>query len=71
MKNKTKDLTEGSIGKLILMFALPLLGSSLIQQMYSTVDLIFVGRFIGKEASAAVGSSDLLVTCIVGLFTGI
>ena len=43
MKNKTKDLTEGSIGKLILMFALPLLGSSLIQQMYSTVDLIFVG----------------------------
>ena len=71
MKNKTKDLTEGSIGKLILMFALPLLGSSLIQQMYSTVDLIFVGRCIGKEASAAVGSSDLLVTCIVGLFTGI
>ena len=71
MKNKTKDLTEGSISKLILMFALSLLGSSLIQQMYSTVDLIFVGRCIGKEASAAVGSSDLLVTCIVGLFTGI
>ena len=71
MNGHTKDLTEGNIGKLILLFALPLLGSSLIQQMYSTVDLIFVGRFIGKEASAAVGSSDLLVTCIVGLFTGI
>ena len=71
MSNNTKDLTVGSPARLILLFALPLLGSSLIQQMYSTVDLIFVGKFIGKEAAAAVGSSDLLVTCLVGLFTGI
>lgn len=71
MNKGTKSLTEGTPWKIIVMFALPLLGSSLIQQMYSTVDLIFVGQFIGKEASAAVGSSDLLVTCIVGLFTGI
>ena len=71
MDKRTKNLTEGKPWKIIVLFALPLLGSSLIQQMYSTVDLIFVGQFIGKEASAAVGSSDLLVTCIVGLFTGI
>lgn len=71
MGKGTKNLTEGKPWKIIVLFALPLLGSSLIQQMYSTVDLIFVGKFIGKEASAAVGSSDLLVTCIVGLFTGI
>lgn len=71
MDKRTKNLTEGNPWKIIVLFALPLLGSSLIQQMYSTVDLIFVGKFIGKEASAAVGSSDLLVTCIVGLFTGI
>lgn len=71
MDNRTRNLTEGKPWKIIVLFALPLLGSSLIQQMYSTVDLIFVGQFIGKEASAAVGSSDLLVTCIVGLFTGI
>ncbi len=71
MKKGAKDLTQGSPWKNILFFGLPLLGSSLIQQMYSTVDLVFVGRCIGKGASAAVGSSDLLVTCIVGLFTGI
>lgn len=65
------DLTKGTPWKKILFFALPILGSSLIQQLYSTVDLIFVGRFIGKEAAAAVGSSDLLVTLLVGLFTGI
>ena len=70
-KSLSRDLTKGSPWKKILLFALPLLGSSLIQQLYSTVDLIFVGRFIGKEASAAVGSSDLLVTLLVGLFTGI
>ena len=72
-KNKggAKKLTSGSVWKCILFFALPLLGSSLVQQMYSTVDLIFVGRFIGKEAAAAVGSGDLLLTCLIGLFTGI
>lgn len=70
-KSKTKNLTEGKPWRIILFFALPLLGSSLIQQMYSTVDLIFVGRYLGTEAAAAVGSSDLLVTCLIGLFTGI
>lgn len=70
-KSKTKNLTMGKPWKIILFFALPLLGSSLIQQMYSTVDLIFVGRYLGTEAAAAVGSSDLLVTCLIGLFTGI
>ncbi len=53
-----------------MLYILPLLGSSLIQQMYTTVDLIFVGHFLGVEASAAVGASDLLVTCLVGFFTG-
>lgn len=66
-----KDLTVGNPSKVILFYALPLLGSFLVQQLYSAVDLIFVGQFIGKEASSAVGSSDLLITCIVGLFTGI
>lgn len=71
-KNKSgEDLTTGTPWKVILMFALPLLGSSLIQQCYSMVDLIFVGKYIGKEAAASVGSSDLLITIMVGLFTGI
>ncbi len=66
-----KDLTTGNPSKVIIFYALPLLGSFLIQQLYSAVDLIFVGQFIGKQASSAVGSSDLLVTCIIGLFSGI
>ncbi len=64
------DLTQGRIGTQLLLFALPFLGSSLIQQLYNTVDLMFVGNFLGKEASAAVGSSSLLVTCLLGFFTG-
>ncbi len=70
-KSGMKDLTVGNPSKVILLYALPLLGSFLIQQMYSAADLIFAGQFIGKEASSAIGSSDLLITCIVGLFTGI
>jgi putative MATE family efflux protein len=64
-------LTEGPIGKSLIFFALPLLGSSLVQQLYHTVDLIFVGRFVGLEAAAAVGASGLLVTCLIGFFTGL
>ena len=64
-------LTEGAIGKSLFLFALPLFGSSLIQQLYNTVDLIFVGRILGTDASAAVGSGGLVVTCILGLFTGL
>lgn len=63
-------LTSGSINQQLLLFALPFLGSSLIQQLYNTVDLMFVGNFLGKEAAAAVGAGGLLVTCMVGFFTG-
>ena len=57
------DLTSGSIWRSLLLFALPLLAGSLVQQLYNTVDLIFVGNFIDKSASAAVG--------LVGVFGGI
>ena len=64
------DLTVGPIGKKLLIFAVPLLLGSLVQQLYNTVDLIFVGNFIGKSASAAIGASTLLITCLVGFFGG-
>lgn len=70
MKKNTHTLTEGSVWKGILLFALPLLGSSLIQQLYSTVDLIFVGQLLGTKASAAIGASGLIVTCLIGFFNG-
>ncbi|SMP65609.1 MATE family efflux transporter [Anoxynatronum buryatiense] len=68
---KSGDMTEGVIWKKILFFALPLLGTSFIQQLYNTVDLIFVGNVLGKEATAAVGASTLFVTCLVGFFSGL
>ena len=67
---KSAGLTEGNVAKSVVLFALPILGSSLIQQLYSTVDLVFVGQFLGTEASAAVGASSLIITCLVGFFTG-
>ena len=70
MKNNSHTLTKGSVGKGILLFALPLLGSSLIQQLYSTVDLIFVGQLLETKASAAIGASGLIVTCMIGFFNG-
>ena len=64
------DLTQGAIGRGMLLFALPFLGSSLIQQLYNTVDLIFVGRLLGTDAAAAVGAGSLLITLVLGFFTG-
>ncbi|MDD6212592.1 MAG: MATE family efflux transporter [Clostridiales bacterium] len=74
MKNNhkdTRDLTKGPIGRALLLFALPLLGSSLVQQLYNAVDLIFVGNLLGKEASAAVGAGGLLLSCLVDFFVGL
>ena len=68
---KTLDLTNGPIAKKLLMFALPLLGASLIQQLYTTVDILFVSNFLGAEASAAVGASVFLTSALINLFTGV
>lgn len=70
-KDKHNILLEGPIGWGLFWFALPLFGSSLIQQLYNTMDLVFVGQLLDNEASVAVGSSSLLVTCLVGFFTGL
>ncbi len=64
------SLTTGSIPKGLILYAIPLLASGLIQQLYSTVDLIFVGQLLGTESAAAIGASDLLITCFVGFFNG-
>ena len=69
--SKQDLLINGSISKALIWFALPLLGSSFIQLLYNAVDLIFIGNYVGKSASAAVGSGSLLLTCLVGFITGI
>lgn len=68
-RGEIRDLTQGPIGKQLFAFALPLFAGSLIQLLYNTVDLMFVGRILGADASPAVGASSLIVTCILGVFT--
>lgn len=69
-----KDLTTGKEGKLILEFAAPMLLGTVFQQLFSIVDSIVVGNFIGKEALAAVGASFpvifVMVSMIIGLVMG-
>ena len=70
--HKKSDLTVGPIGRKLALFALPLLGSSLIQQLYNTVDIFFVGNFVSdSNAMSAVGASALIVSLLVGFFTGL
>ena len=68
------DLTIGKEGKLIFQFAAPMLLGNVFQQLFSVVDSIVVGKFIGKEALAAVGASFpvifIMVSLIIGLVMG-
>ena len=70
-KEKKLVMTEGSIIKSIMLFSIPLLIGNLFQQLYNTADSVIAGNFIGKEALAAVGSSNSLINLIIGLFIGI
>lgn len=69
--NTTKDMTSGSTMKLILGFAVPLLMGMLFQQVYSLVDTIIVGRFLGVSALAAVGATGSINFLIIGFCQGI
>lgn len=64
-------MTEGSIGKSIVKFAMPLFLGNLFQQLYNTVDSLVVGKHLGKEALAAVSSSGSLIFLLVGFIQGI
>ncbi len=69
-----RDLTEGKPGRLIFQFAAPMLIGNVFQQLYNVTDSIIVGRFLGKEALAAVGASFplifMLISFIIGIATG-
>lgn len=65
-------LTEGSIGKQLFKFFLPIMFGTFFQQLYNTVDAVVVGRFVGSDALAAVGgSAGMIVNLIVGFFVGL
>ena len=53
----TKDLTSGNPFKIILLFTLPLMLGNLLQQMYNIADTWVVGRFLGADALAALGTT--------------
>ncbi|MGI5930406.1 MATE family efflux transporter [Pseudoflavonifractor sp.] len=65
------DITQGVIWKHLLAFFFPLWLGTFFQQLYNTVDTLVVGRFVGKVALAAVGSTGVLVNLTVGIFTGL
>ena len=70
-RNINRDLTQGSPMKLLIGFSLPLLGGFLFQQLYSFVDTAVVGRFLGYDALAAVGSTGALNFLINGFCMGL
>lgn len=69
--NEKSNLTEGSIYKKIIFFALPILVGQVFQQLYNTFDSLIVGRFLGDQALAAVSSSGSLIFMMVGFFQGV
>lgn len=66
-----KDLTQGSITKTLLLFAMPMIAGNLLQQFYNIADTLIVGRFLGAEALAAVGSSYTLMTFLTSILLGL
>ena len=65
------DMCNGSIMDKLISFALPLMASSILQLMFNAVDIIVVGRFSGRQALAAVGSTTGLINIFTNLFIGI
>ena len=77
MLSKTKrratdvDMTEGSIARHLITFAIPLLIGNLFQMMYNMVDTWVVGRFVSDAAFSAVGTLGSVTTLMIGFFTGL
>ena len=67
-KSAKIDMTGGPVFGKLLVFALPLMATGVLQLLYNAADMIIVGKFDGKEALAAVGSTSSLVNLLVNLF---
>lgn len=69
---KSNQITEGVIWKQLLLFFFPIVFGTFFQQIYNTADTVVVGRFVGKQALAAVGgSASQMVNLLVGFFVGL
>lgn len=66
-----RDLTEGSIGKSLLLFSLPMILGNMLQQLYNVADTLIVGKTIGAAALAAVGSAYALMVLLTSVILGL
>lgn len=71
MKTGTTNMTTGSVKRVMLVFALPVLFSQLFQQLYNAADSLIVGNLLGKQALAAVSSSSALLALLTELVIGV
>ena len=71
MKKTSVNLTEGNIGKQLMVVALPILLSNYIQTLYNSADSIILGRMVGTQALAAVTASDDISNLIINFFVGL
>lgn len=65
------DMTHGPIMKSMLIFAAPMVLGNLLQQCYNIADTLIVGRYLGSDALAAVGSSFTLMTFLTSILLGL
>ena len=65
------DLTKGNITKSLLLFSLPMILGNLLQQLYNVADTFIVGKYIGSDALAAVGSSFTIMTFLTSIILGL
>ncbi len=65
------DMTEGSLLRKLIIYAIPVMLSGMLQLLFNTVDVIVVGRFVGEEALAAVGACGSTINLFIGLFMGL
>ena len=70
MASQTKNMTTGKPGKLILSFALPLMLGNVFQQLYTDVDTMVVGKYLGVNALAALGAADWMNWMMLGIVQG-
>lgn len=66
-----ENLTKGNISKALLLFSLPMICGNLLQQLYNVVDTYIVGRYLGPQALAAVGTSFTLMTFLTSIILGL
>ena len=70
MSSNIKNMTQGKPGRLIFTFAIPLMAGNIFQQLYTVVDTMVVGKFLGVDALAALGAADWLNWMMLGIVQG-